>query len=107
MPLCVLSNHRGFCLQAEASQQAANHKAQAEALSAELQSLYRQLADHKQATKQHPWAGTTTKGTARLHLPPNGTLNYTRKLHDERNYDGTPGSELMQVDQPATGLELR
>lgn len=70
---------------------------QAEAQEAELQSLYRQLADHKQAMKQHPWAGTA-KGTARLPLPINGMLTYDTRLYDRMLCNGIPDSELMQVD---------
>ena len=63
----------GVCIQAEVAQQAAHHKAQAEAQEAQLHSLRAQLAEHKQAVKQHPWA-STGNGTGRLHLSLPGML---------------------------------
>lgn len=103
---CVFYSPKGFCIQAEASQQAARHKAQAEAQGAELQSLYRQLADHKQAVRQHPWAGTA-KGIARLPLPISGMLPCAPITENCMMKGYVTAFLAVQFGQPATGFELR
>ena len=87
--LCDVSINE-FYIQAEAAQQAADQKAQAEAQEAQLHSLRVQLAEHKQAGKQQPWTGTGS-GTGRLVLPLPGMLTHTGRFCDK-----LLGSELTK-----------
>lgn len=73
----------GVCIQAEAAQQAADHRAHAETQEAQLHSLRMQLTEHKQAVKQQPWTGTAT-ATGRLHPFLPGTLTHARMCCDKK-----------------------